>query len=63
MKVKKNSEAIGTSDFWYDLFSGGYFKPENYLEHKQDIDDVKAAIEHIKAYKKALVKAKKIEAM
>ena len=31
MKFKKDAE-ITTSDFWYDLFDGGYIKPENLLQ-------------------------------
>ena len=28
MKIKKELEGISTSDFYYDLTSGGYIKPE-----------------------------------
>jgi len=61
--MKKNSEAIGTSDFWYDLFSGGYFKPEDYLTNKEDIDAINVAIHNINIYEQALIKAKKLEVM
>lgn len=63
MKIKKNSEAIGTSDFLYDLFHGGYFKPENYLKDQNDIDDVNKAVQIIHKYENALIKANKIEDM
>jgi hypothetical protein len=61
MKIKKNSESVGVADFLYDLFHGGYFNPESYLKDQKDIDDVCKAIETIKEYKIALIKAKKIE--
>jgi hypothetical protein len=63
MKIKKNSESIGTGDFWYDLFLGGYFKPENYLTNKEDIDAINIAIHNINVYEQALIKAKKLEEM
>lgn len=63
MKIKKNSESIGTADFLYDLFHGGYFNPESYLKDQKDIDDVCKAIETIVEYENALIKAKKIEEM
>lgn len=63
MKIKKKSEAIGTSDFYYDLFLGGYFKPENYLTNEMDIEGVNDALKIIKEYEVSLIKAKKIEEM
>lgn len=36
--------AIWTSDLYYDLFEGGYIKPEDLLENEEDIDKVKQAI-------------------
>lgn len=46
MKIKKGCEA-STDDFWYDLIDGGYLKPEEILENKEDVDRVLAAIETI----------------
>ena len=43
MKIKKDCTAT-TSDFWYDLTSGGYLKPEDILENQEDVDRVKNAI-------------------
>jgi hypothetical protein len=42
MEFKKDAE-ITTSDFWYDLFEGGYIKPEEVLVSEEDIKEVKAA--------------------
>ena len=49
MNFKKDVEII-TSDFWYDLFHGGYIKPEELLEDKNDIDNVKNAVEVLKKF-------------
>lgn len=50
MKIKENV-TIFTSDFWYDLFQGGYIKPEEILENESDIEDVKNAIKVILDFK------------
>ncbi len=41
---------IVTDDFFYDLFCGGYIKPEELLKNQEDIDKVKNAIEIIKDF-------------
>lgn len=46
MNIKENA-AIFTSDFWYDLFQGGYIKPEEILENESDVQNVKNAIKVI----------------
>lgn len=28
-----NLESVGTDDFYYDLFLGGYFSPEKFLDN------------------------------
>ncbi len=43
MKIKDGVE-ISTSDFWYDLTSGGYIKPEEILENSEDAIRVTEAI-------------------
>ena len=43
MKIKKGL-SISTSDFWYDLTSGGYLKPEKICAKKEDVIIVRAAI-------------------
>jgi hypothetical protein len=42
---------VTTSDFFYDLFIGGYIKIEDILKNKEDIDEVKNAIKIIKKFK------------
>ena len=49
MKIKEGCTA-SSSDFWYDLSSGGYLKPEDILEDSNDIERVKKAIETIKDF-------------
>lgn len=41
---------IWTSDLYYDLFEGGYIKPEDLLENEEEIDKVKQAIETINEF-------------
>jgi hypothetical protein len=43
MKIKDGVE-VSTSDFWYDLTSGGYLKPEEILEDPEDAKRVRDAI-------------------
>lgn len=43
MEFLENAE-ITTSDFWYDVFEGGYIKPEKLLKSSDDIAKVKEAI-------------------
>jgi len=43
MKIKAGVEAY-SDDFWYDLTSGGYLRPEEILENEDDIKKVKDAI-------------------
>jgi hypothetical protein len=43
MKIKEGCTA-SSSDFWYDLTKGGYLKPEEILENKEDVELVKNAI-------------------
>ena len=54
MKVKENCEAY-TSEFHYDLFLGGYLKPENILENQEDIERVKNAIAVINEFEESCI--------
>jgi hypothetical protein len=49
MKIKEGCTA-STSDFWYDLTSGGYLKPEDILENSEDIENVKRAIDILQEF-------------
>ena len=47
-KVRK--QPIPTSEFWYDLTSGGYLKPEKLLNNPDQITKVREAIQTIISY-------------
>lgn len=49
MKLKKGLENA-TSDFWYDLTDGGYLKPEEMCENKEDAKKILEAIAVIKDF-------------
>lgn len=49
MEFKKDAQ-ITTSDFWYDIFDGGYIKPENLLKSPEDIKKVQEAIKTLKEF-------------
>jgi len=53
MKLKKDA-VVTTSDFWYDLFDGGYVVPEDLLENSDDINLVNNAIEVLKDFRESL---------
>lgn len=47
MKLKKNIKALNSSDFYYDLFEGGYIKPEDMLKEGADkVNDAISTIQH-----------------
>jgi hypothetical protein len=50
MEFKKGAK-IETSDFYYDLFDGGYIKPDKLLKSKSDVERVKDAIKTIEDFK------------
>lgn len=43
MKIKDDVQ-VSTDDFWYDLTTGGYLRPEEILEHPSDVKRVEQAI-------------------
>ena len=49
MKFKKDAETITTDDPFYDMFDGGYIKPEDVLED-QDAQKVNDAIKTIQEF-------------
>lgn len=55
-------ETVGTSDFYYDLFSGGYIEPEDYLE-EISAKKVREAINIINQYESLLEDNNLIEEM
>lgn len=52
MKIKDGTVAY-TSDFWYDLFEGGYLHPEQLLETRDDAVKVLNAIAILRRFKQA----------
>lgn len=48
---ESSNEVISTSDFWYDLFEGGYINPDNLLDDKEDIYKINKAIETLRSFK------------
>ena len=62
MKVLDTAEPFATSDFWYDLTSGGYIKPEE-LVVAEDAKKVNAAIAVIQEFEKTLEEAELLEEM
>jgi hypothetical protein len=52
MKIKEGCTAT-TSDFWYDLTDGGYLKPDEILENKEDINRVIDAIAIIRDFEQS----------
>lgn len=63
MKFKKIHEPQPTVDFWYDMFQGGYIKPEDFLEDQEDIDRVKEAMKVLEEFEKGLYDNELIEDM
>ena len=53
MKLKKDA-TLTTDDFWYDLFDGGYIKPEKLLEDQVDINSVEEAISILEDFRESL---------
>jgi hypothetical protein len=49
MKFIKGSQ-ISTSEFWYDLFDGGYIDPENLLESEEDVKQVRRAMQVLQQF-------------
>ena len=63
MEFKKRNEPVCTSDFWYDLTSGGYIKPEELLKDEEDVKLVKEAIKTILTFEQKALDAGVIESM
>ena len=49
MKIKKDCN-VSSSDFWYDLTCGGYLKPEDICESKEDAKRITDAIAVVKDF-------------
>ena len=54
MKIKNGCE-VTTSDFWYDLTSGGYLNPEEILEDPNDVKCVTDAVKVITEFETSCI--------
>lgn len=54
MKIKENLQEVQTSDFWYDLSTGGYLDPEKLCENEEDAKKVREAILVVEEYENSL---------
>ena len=62
IKIKKLSNeeqenielVIESEGFWYALTDGGYIKPEEILENKEDIDKINEAIQILQTFETIL---------
>lgn len=50
----KNKTDCFNEEFWYDLTEGGYIKPEELLEDKDQIQKLNEAIEIVKSFENAI---------
>ena len=62
MKFKKDVK-IYSDNFWYDLFEGGYIKPEKLLKNQKDIKKVNLAIATLKQFSNEAIKQNVVEEM
>ena len=54
-KIKKDAEPQGSSNgFWYDLTVGGYIKPEEILEDKNQLEKLEDALVLVRSFEDAL---------
>lgn len=63
MKFKKDAERTATSDFWYDLFEGGYLKPEKFIENPKVAKRLEDARNLLMEYKSELMDSGLVEDM
>ena len=59
-KFAKNAKdfcQIGTEDFWYALFDGGYVETEGILADKEQLQAVDEAVETLRQFKEQLYRA------
>lgn len=56
-----DAEVVMSDDFYYDLFNGGYIKPEVLLDDEAQIAAVKAAVDLIEEFLAQAVDAEVLE--
>lgn len=52
MKVKADC-GVSSGDFWYDLTDGGYIKPEDICELKEDANRVNEAVKIVREFQES----------
>ena len=52
MEIKKDLDT-STDDFFYDLFDGGYIKPKDICEDREDVKKIEEAIAVIDDFKES----------
>ncbi len=60
MKIKESKDVYYTSDFWYDLFEGGYLEPTKMLDSATEIQIVEEAVAVLRNYKASLYKGGRV---
>lgn len=63
MKFKADAEATATCDFWYDLFEGGYLRPEKFLADPEEAKRLEEARQLLMEYKRELMDSELVEDM
>jgi len=54
-KFKKDAEPQGSSSgFWYDITMGGYVKPEEVLEDKEQLQKLNDALAVVRSFESSL---------
>lgn len=54
-KFKENAKLQGSSDgFWYDITMGGYIKPEEVLEDKEQLQQLFDTLDLVENFERAL---------
>ena len=48
-------DTLYTTDFWYDLFEGGYIRPEKLLANPTDVENVKNAIKILEDFQRSVI--------
>ncbi len=57
MQLKDGVEIPSMEDFYYDLFDGGYIKPEELLDDPEAAENVRRAIRVIQRFEQLLLDA------
>ena len=59
--IKNGAQSKTTSEPWYDLFEGGYFPPQDFLEKEEDIKKVMDAMNTVERYRNTLEREELME--